>query len=434
MGFFDSLTNMSPDQNQGLLALASSLLQSGGYSRVPVSTGQALGAGLQAFQQGIQSAEDRAYQQQLRSLQMEESRMTAEDRKRKRELEQQIQSAALASVRDPAQMALAAGGGPTQANAQAMQAMPHGGFDEQGFINRVNAVDPLRAMEFQRQFAKAAPEFDTKINYLNGPDGRPVAVLVNKAGQIKTLEGMTPREKAEFLNLGSREVAVNPYDVQPGQQFQRSISPDTAFTQARIDARQREELAAGGKPPPGYRWTPEGTLAAIPGGPGDKLPESQQKQVVGVNNLSNAIREYRSELGKFGKLDALSPDARARMGTKYNNMMLQAKEAYNLGVLNGPDFDILQSVITDPRSVKGVITSKSALDTQASELDRIMQDVGGVSSKARQPQQSGMRNEAPQQGAKRISLADIAETARKSGRTTAEVTAAARAKGYTIGD
>jgi hypothetical protein len=33
----------------------------------------------------------------------------------------------------------------------------------------------------------------------------------------------------------------------------------------------------------------------------------------------------------------------------------------------------------------------------------------------------------------KVSLADIAETARRSGKTTAEVTAAMRAKGYEIG-
>lgn len=390
MGFFDSLSNMSPEQNQGLLAAAAALLQAGGPSRTPTSFGQALGGGLQAYQQGLQGAQDRAYQQQLRSMQLEEANMTAEERRRKRQMEQEIQSAALASVRSPELMSLAAGGGPTAANAQAAQNL-QGGFDEQAFLNRVRAVDPLRAMDFERQFAKATPEFDTKINTLTGPDGKPIAVLVNKAGQVKTLEGMTPREKAELLNLGGREVAVNPFDVRPGQSFTRTVSPDTAFTQSRMDARQAAEIASGGKPPPGYRWTPDGTLAAIPGGPGDKLPESQQKQVVGVNNLSNAIREYRTELGGFTMSDALKPDARARMGTKYNNMMLQAKEAYNLGVLNGPDFEILQSVITDPRSLKGAITSNKALDTQASELDRIMQGVAGVSSQARQPQQSGGR-------------------------------------------
>ena len=154
-----------------------------------------------------------------------------------------------------------------------------------------------------------------------------------------------------------------------------------------VDARAKEgnslkavEIQAGGKPPPGYRWKGDGTLEAIPGGPGDKLPESQQKQVVGTQNLSNAIREYREALKTFGTLDAVKPDQRAMMGTKYNNMMLQAKEAYNLGVLNGPDFDILQSIVTDPRSIKGVITSNNALDTQAAELDRIMSGVAQTSS------------------------------------------------------
>ena len=49
-------------------------------------------------------------------------------------------------------------------------------------------------------------------------------------------------------------------------------------------------------------------------------------------------------------------------------------------MLNGPDFDILQSVVTDPRSIKGVITSNNALDTQAAELDRIMSGVAQTSS------------------------------------------------------
>ena len=156
------------------------------------------------------------------------------------------------------------------------------------------------------------------------------------------------------------------------------------------DARGREEMkikaaegAAGGKPPPGFRWKGDGTLEAIPGGPGDKLPEAQQKQVVGVQNLRNAIQEYRTALASFEKWNTLSPDERAKMGTKYQNMLLQAKEAYNLGVLNGPDYEILQSVITSPLGFKGAITSRSALDQQASELDRIMSGVATTSSNRR---------------------------------------------------
>jgi hypothetical protein len=183
------------------------------------------------------------------------------------------------------------------------------------------------------------------------------------------------------------------------QRHNKASEAATIRGQNLTDARSREgnvlkaaEIQAGGKPPPGYRWRGDGTLEAIPGGPGDKLPEAQQKQVVGTQNLRSAISEYRAALSDFGALDALNPAKRATMGTKYNNMMLQAKEAYNLGVLNGPDFEILQSVITDPRSAKGVITPKSALDTQASELDRIM---GGVAETSSQLKPRGAGQSAP---------------------------------------
>jgi hypothetical protein len=149
------------------------------------------------------------------------------------------------------------------------------------------------------------------------------------------------------------------------------------------DSRSREKNAIDsgngfGKPPAGYRFASDGSLEAISGGPADKLPDANQKQITGTKNLSNAIAEYKGELGNWNKIDTLLPDKRAAMGTKYNNMMLQAKEAYNLGVLNGPDLDILTSVITDPRSAVGAITSNEALRSQATELDRIMNDVAST--------------------------------------------------------
>lgn len=439
MGFFDQLGNLSPDQTQGLLAAASSLLQASGPSRMPSSLGQVLGGGLQAFQQGQQAAQDRAYQNQLRGLQMDEAKMTADERKRKRELEQQIQSAALASVRDPAQMALAAGGGPTQANAQAMQGMPQGGFDEQGFINRVSAIDPLRAQEFARQFAKATPEFDTKINYLNGPDGRPVAVLVNKAGQVKTLEGMTPREKAEFLNLGGREVAVNPYNVQPGQQFQRTASPDAMLTDSRLReqnliAQQANQIAQGQKVAtnstalrkefddlpevknykqalPAYssivdaanRNTPQADINLVYGiaklyDPGSVVREGEYNTVANSPNIPDRIKGYAQYLAGGGKLTPevkkqILQEATGRIGSYENEYVASRNNYADIAQRSGADSSLLFPSSFKPAAEKAQASTE-----------------------------------------KKISLADIAETARKSGRTTAEVTAAARAKGYKIGD
>jgi hypothetical protein len=135
---------------------------------------------------------------------------------------------------------------------------------------------------------------------------------------------------------------------------------------------QREQ----GKVPSGYRALPNGTLEAIPGGPADKLGESQMKQLNGVNNLRDAIGRYQQQLDEFGTLGLVSPSARAKMGTLYNNMMLFAKEAYNLGVLNGPDYQIMTDMLTDPRSMKGLIISRDDMKSQTNLLDSVMQKVG----------------------------------------------------------
>lgn len=110
----------------------------------------------------------------------------------------------------------------------------------------------------------------------------------------------------------------------------------------------------------------------VPIGAKDKpLPEAAQKQVIGTRNLQDAVGNYLEKLKTFPVQGMASPDARAAMGNAYNNMMLQAKEAYNLGVLNGPDYDILQSVVKDPTKFTSILTSNAALEGQAKELRRI---------------------------------------------------------------
>ena len=100
------------------------------------------------------------------------------------------------------------------------------------------------------------------------------------------------------------------------------------------------------------------------------LPEAATKQVTGATNLKSAIDNYKDTLQGFSTLDMVNPDARATMGNAYNNMMLQAKEAYNLGVLNGPDYAILQSVVKDPTKASSLLTSKKALQQQATDLGK----------------------------------------------------------------
>jgi len=105
------------------------------------------------------------------------------------------------------------------------------------------------------------------------------------------------------------------------------------------------------------------------------LPEGLNKQVTGAVNLTDAISDYQSKIKGFGVKDFANPDKRAEMGNLYNNMMLQAKEAYNLGVLNGPDYDILQKVVKDPTNVSSLAFSNTALSNQADSLRKTSSDI-----------------------------------------------------------
>ena len=117
------------------------------------------------------------------------------------------------------------------------------------------------------------------------------------------------------------------------------------------------------------------TVTKPAGSPGKPLPEGAQKQVVGARNLQDAIDNYVKQMSSWSKLDMTSPSARKKIGTAYNNMMLQAKEAYNLGVLNGPDYDILQSVVADPTKLQSALVDNDALQQQALDLKKIAENI-----------------------------------------------------------
>jgi hypothetical protein len=110
---------------------------------------------------------------------------------------------------------------------------------------------------------------------------------------------------------------------------------------------------------------------------GKNAPVEYTKQVAGITNLNSAITNYQEKLTKWSNADMLNPSARADMGTAYNNMMLQAKEAFNLGVLNGNDYQILTTVVTDPMSIKGALTPNTSLDAQTTQLQKIMETNAG---------------------------------------------------------
>jgi hypothetical protein len=131
------------------------------------------------------------------------------------------------------------------------------------------------------------------------------------------------------------------------------------------------------------KFNPQAGVTQVPGAiskDSAKLPESQQRAIIGAQNTSNAVQSFVSALRDPQNKDFTNMTTRANLGTKYKNMLLQAKEAYGLGVLNGPDLAILEGIVTDPNSAKGLITGRDNIKNQANELDRIVKSMGAVSA------------------------------------------------------
>ena len=265
MGLFDAfqgLGNLNQEQSQGLLSAAAQLLQQSGPSRTPTSFGQIIGGGLGAYQQSTDASRKRkleeereAQLQQLRQLEIQSQTGQMQQQGSAREQQAAIDQLAQGSV-------------------------INGKFDQDAFLQGVQKINPLRALEYQQKLAKVGPEFDTKPQTAIGPDGKPFQYIIAKNGEMKRLDGALPRDELKLANLGGKDIAYNPFALQEGQTFQRTMTPDGAASNAIARenlgiSRQRllmdqQANAGGGKAPAGYRWASNGELEAIPGGPASK--------------------------------------------------------------------------------------------------------------------------------------------------------------------
>jgi hypothetical protein len=85
------------------------------------------------------------------------------------------------------------------------------------------------------------------------------------------------------------------------------------------------------------------------------------------------LNQYQNELKGFTVTTTLLPDQRARIGNAYQNALLQAKEIYNLGVLNGPDKAILEQIITNPLAISSAPISNEAMVKQVEAMRKIIE-------------------------------------------------------------
>jgi len=121
-------------------------------------------------------------------------------------------------------------------------------------------------------------------------------------------------------------------------------------------------VAASGKlkAPSGYMVDPQNNdrLRAIPGGPKDvNAPTNQTlNKTFAINSatksLNEALDNYGNLVDKYG-IEIAPGVGKDSLETTRRIIQMQMKELFNLGVLNGPDLDLMNQMLTDVTSLSG---------------------------------------------------------------------------------
>jgi hypothetical protein len=93
---------------------------------------------------------------------------------------------------------------------------------------------------------------------------------------------------------------------------------------------------------------------------------------MGVANTNDSLEKLLSTMKNFKSSDMLNPTRRAELGQAHATTLLFAKELFNLGVLNGGDERIVNSVINNPVDFSSTAVPIEAIRKQARDLQGVV--------------------------------------------------------------
>lgn len=382
-GLLDALGNMTPDQQQGLLAAAAQMMQQSGPSVRPISLGQILGGGMTAYQDSTNLARKRQMEEDaakqsglLRGLQIQEAQGGLEDhaldrdqRERLRQfyVKDQTGTSAPTSPTDvgptampPMASAMPGGmnspkiGGPDwmqsfQASQPAQQAptptpAPQAQVsDADPFARRMALAQRLRSAGFYDQAAaqedaarKDKPKFANEPRVVMGPDGKPILVQMADDGTVRPIQGgYGVADKLNFQSTGGNTYGLDSYSGDIKKTIRNTQSPDSMAA----DARALADRNAGGEDavmdPLAVRMTAQQYLAGDAGalqnfGRGSQGAKNLNAVRLEVSKQANATgmsgADVAAKMAEFAGLKAGQRTA----GTRSANIEIAANEVAQL--------------------------------------------------------------------------------------------------------
>lgn len=520
MGILDNLSNLSPEQTQGLLAAAAQILQQSGPSRTPTSFGQIAGGGLQAYQGGNDAAQLRKMQQeqaaqssQLHGLQIQglqgelgDKALARQQNLQAQDVYQKYNSGLSAPAPVAPQSVLGSDMAPTVENAAKLSAAqpPTGAQPPDEYTRRMGYAQALRSAGLnaqadaaEQQALKFKPEFDQTPRVAVGPDGKPFSYVLDKNGTIKRLDGVLPRDELHFQDTGGGYAGLDKFTGAPLITGKKTMTPgeianaNQAAARLNFDKSQADNNQDAVMDPLAVRLTAQQYLA------GDSSAlQNFGRGAQGAKNL-NAVRLEVSKIANEAGLNG--SDIAAKMAefaglkagqrtaaTRSANIEIAANEAAALAPIalaasekvsrsgflpfgkaqimfdsntNNPDLRQFamantalvnaygqamarggSATVSDKDHAREMLSTAFDQPSYAAAVGQMQQEIKAAQAApkaVRKDLSNSVTGRSDEQAsaskAKTATLSDIAVTAQKSGRTTAEVTKALREQGYTIG-
>jgi hypothetical protein len=264
------------------------------------------------------------------------------------------------------------------------------------------------AMRRKDTLARAAMALNTPEKWAAG-----AAQVMRELGMDGEVPGFDQRDRiiSESMSIG---------DQLEQQWKERGYKLDEIRTNAQVrasnaNAAQSYAAAAasmrgGGGPnaPSGYNYSPDGSrLVAIPGGPGDpaRLQPGELSKIRNSNKqideLENSLKAYTTALGKTtsgGRLLTRGAEV-SSVETMHTDLLMQMKNLYELGVLNGPDYMLMTKIVEDPTGVMQMARGTKGLNAQLGTVQSIINRARNINDDRLQQAGVDAYRNPPAQGA-----------------------------------
>lgn len=323
MGLLDY---MNQDVSQGLMAAGAQILQGAGDPRRPYGLGQAMGTGMEAYQDSTEKArrrklqeEEAAQAKQMREMQMKGMQADIDADQQKAQYSQSLRDFNrdyfAQGTQSPTASALAKMKGPTIENAASLEQMQAQAPMPNRYQDGLRYADAARAAGFSAEAdaaTKQALQFQPEVKnwekvkiggrvllkpyFKDGTDGAPVAEDVAR--------------EMEFRNIGGKTVGFDPYIGTVGASIDNTRSPDNiASVDAQYaNAEATREIAGATRDAARIQRDQQTEM---------KMGDDYRTQSKGFKEVSDAYRTINATLDKATR----SPAATLAGATKFMKLL-----------------------------------------------------------------------------------------------------------------